>query len=149
MGSTQRWQMYWTSTMKHLQFTQEPISFTEKFPGRIKLSFSMNILFFNSRALWMDQERSNLALHVGAGDKKTFIWANIYASENPPYRREEWNQGSIRELDEILLKYPHSHPMHRFAELTGKNDLLHFWLYYHTIKRHGLGALSFWFRETR
>ena len=70
------------------------------------------------------------AFHVGAGEKKTFIWATTYSSPNPPPKREEWNQGNLKELEDILLNYPDSHPIRDFARLTGKDDSLHFGLFY-------------------
>jgi|EP00970_Alexandrium_tamarense_P010389 salicylate hydroxylase len=71
-----------------------------------------------------------IAFHTGAEDNKTFIWANTYASNSPPPKREDWSEGNFHELKDILLKYPTSHPIHKFAELTGESDLLHFGLYY-------------------
>ena len=77
-----------------------------------------------------------IAFHVGAGDKQTFIWANTYASQIPPPKREDWSQAdNTQELEDILTKYPDSHPIHEFAQLTGKEDLLHFGLFYRHHKK--------------
>lgn len=87
-----------------------------------------------------------IAFHVGAGDKQTFIWANTYASQSPPPKREDWSQAdNTQELEEILSKYPDSHPIHEFAQLTGKEDLLHFLAYSIGItKRRGLTIVLFY-----
>jgi salicylate hydroxylase len=77
-----------------------------------------------------------IGFHVGSGEKKTFIWATTYSSSDPPPKREEWNQGSSQELEYILAKYPHSHPIHDFAKMTAEEDLLHFGLFY----RHHKGT---------
>jgi salicylate hydroxylase len=79
--------------------------------------------------------------------RRTFIWASTYASSHPPTKnsgikrennddeQEEWNQGCLNELESVLSKYPRSHPIHEFATLTEKDDLLHFGLYYRHFRR--------------
>lgn len=76
-----------------------------------------------------------IGFHVGSGAKQTFVWANTYVSTQPPQKREEWNSGNLQELDDILLKYPASHPIHTLAKFTRKNDLLHFGLFYRHHKK--------------
>lgn len=71
-----------------------------------------------------------IAFHAGSGRKKTFIWANTYASPSPPPKRDDWNHGNIRELDGVLAKYPSSHPIHQLAAETQESDLLHFGLFF-------------------
>jgi len=71
-----------------------------------------------------------IAFHAGRGNKRIFIWASTYAASHPPSDEEEWRQGNRNDLSSVLSKYPPSHPIHEFASLTGKDDLLHFGLYY-------------------
>ena len=79
-----------------------------------------------------------IAFHVGSGEKRIFIWASTYVASHPPdssynkrdNNKEEWKQGNRSGLEIVLSKYPVSHPIHEFATLTGKDDLLHFGLYY-------------------
>ncbi|KAL7528813.1 hypothetical protein ACHAXR_002650 [Thalassiosira sp. AJA248-18] len=85
-----------------------------------------------------------IAFNVGAGGKKTFIWASTYSASSPPDPKqhhqsgqddEEWNnQSNAQELENsILSRYPQGHPIHDFAKMTVDDDLLHFGLFH---RRH-------------
>lgn len=70
-----------------------------------------------------------IGFYAGAGEKKTFLWANTYSSDSPP-KRDEWNRGTPDEIVNVLKKYPGGHPIHDLASMTAVEDLLHFPLYF-------------------
>lgn len=67
------------------------------------------------------------------GNQGQFIWAGTYPSNEPPIKNNdnEWTEmNNQRELNEFLSRFPSSHPIHQCAQITDKNRLLHFGLYY-------------------
>jgi 2-polyprenyl-6-methoxyphenol hydroxylase-like FAD-dependent oxidoreductase len=61
------------------------------------------------------------------------MWVATYPSDAPPptSRDIEWTQiNNKRELDNVLKKFPKTHPVHECAAVTDQKRLLHFGLYY-------------------
>jgi salicylate hydroxylase len=74
-----------------------------------------------------------IGFYAGAGSKRTF---NTYVAQEPPPKRDEWNQGHAEEVDAIIAKFPSTHPIHEFSKLSATDgDLLHFGLYYRHHKK--------------
>ncbi|CAF3347457.1 unnamed protein product [Rotaria sp. Silwood1] len=72
-------------------------------------------------------------LSYRAGNTGQLMWATTYPSVTPPSVSDdaEWTKmNSQRELNQVLTRFPQSHPVHQCAAATDKKRILHFGLYY-------------------
>ncbi|CAF4545988.1 unnamed protein product [Rotaria sp. Silwood2] len=68
------------------------------------------------------------------------MWAATYPSVTPPSVSDdaEWTEtNSQRDLNQLLTRFPQSHPVHQCAAGTDKQRLFHFGLYYRQYRSDG------------
>jgi salicylate hydroxylase len=86
-----------------------------------------------------------IAFRAGSGSSSKLIWVTTYVASKPPSKQQEWDamgdqQQQTKELNDILLQYPITHPIHEFAANTTPNRILHFGLYHRKHK-------STWYKD--